>query len=1612
MVGPAAEAYIIMRADGTLIPRDVKSFAKKAGEGFGEEFSEAVDEEIEKAGKAGIKRFHQRLGKSIAEVDFKPLRKQGEGLDDMFERLTGRVEELFDSGHLGRGGAEKFIDSFEQWSAATKKVEQATERARIENDALARSTRDSADDSLLAARASLESAKARGKDQQAVESLGERLDALADKQREWMDRAVEAARTSDNWDPYIKKMGGMDKAMDALRRRTDEVRSSTGVYNNALAEAELSLGKYIEDVKVQIALDEEAADLKEKQTQAAKDKTKADRDAAEQTRKVNKAEEERLKGLGLMQRELDKVTDSNKKMLDSLIVKASVSGSWEKVTDHMIDMGDALDGTESRAKKLSVTVDTARERINYLREEGTLTSTSFDRLTSSLDDFHFSMSSSHGKRTEFIDDLDKMSDRIGRGFGKGARNDFVNLFGAMVGGISKFALTTPVRLFDNLSEAVGTTTSTFAKMTTPVTEGGEGFSKMASILPSLAKGIGTVATKGASGIVAIVGFSQAIGAMASAISLTGGLLTIFGRAVYLSVAAPLLAAVPALVSFGAGALVAGGAISKWADDSKPLKKALAGISNELEKVATKITPAMDGLAEFFGEKGQSVVRIFGDSVQNVLQDLYDKLDDPAMQKFYDAWSAYMPDIFESLGKSIGSFTTGLTAFFVPILPYAEKLANAIERAADRFSEWAQSSEGQNSIRDWMKNAWKTATDLWSGLQDIWGALGNIFGLADEEGGGFAAWIKDIGDRFEKWTGSEEGRESIKQWLKDAKKFGKDLKDVLAALGKAFDTLDSPAGREALSFFMDIFNGLAIGASAVAAGIDLVNRGVSALGGWLNENLYGFDASSGAAWGEEWKEEVEMWKGYVDNIEGWWDSAWKWVEDIDFTAMWEGFTTALSDWWSSIGTWFSERGTEIGDTVTGWFDIDWSGVWTSITEGVSSGWTSFTTWLSETGSDIADTVRGWFDIDWDNIWTDITAAIDNVLTTVGSTLGTVAGTVARWIINMPAMMQSGLQSAWDAITQWAADTWAAFETWAANTWTTITTWVSQLPGRIQSGLTSAYNAVVAWAESTWTEITTWATNTWTTITTWAAELPGRIQSGLASAATAIQTWAGETWTTFTTWVANIWTTFATWAAELPGQIGGAIQAGWDAVVAWGQGIGATIAEWWNGIDWAGIWENVRTGIANGITGIISWIGERASALVESFLTSLREALGIASPSQKMIEIMGYVGDGILNGLTAIPGKILSAVTSIATGIIDGIKTGLSTIGTVVGDKFTAAKDAVTSKATEIGSMVTSKFGEMPGKAKDALSSFGSKVGDRFEEGRSKAVAKATDLVSGAKTNLSKMGADASAALSNLPGKVTDRFESARSKAKSKASDLVSNAKTNLSKMGSSASSALSNLSSQIGNRFETAKNNAKSKANSLVSGAKSNLSRMGSSASSALSNLSSQIGSRFNTAKTNALNIAGQISSQVRSKMAGIPGLISGALSGVSNAISSPFQSAYNTVSRLLGQIRSAASSATSLASKIPGAGAVSGWFAEGGVISGPRVIGVGEAGPEAVVPLNRPLASVDPSVRWLSAIAQGMAVPGGGGGINIAAGAIQVVTPYADAGLVANRVLDDIVANF
>jgi hypothetical protein len=144
--------------------------------------------------------------------------------------------------------------------------------------------------------------------------------------------------------------------------------------------------------------------------------------------------------------------------------------------------------------------------------------------------------------------------------------------------------------------------------------------------------------------------------------------------------------------------------------------------------------------------------------------------------------------------------------------------------------------------------------------------------------------------------------------------------------------------------------------------------------------------------------------------------------------------------------------------------------------------------------------------------------------------------------------------------------------------------------------------------------------------------------------------------------------------------------------------------------------------------------------------------------------------------------------------------------------------------------------------------------------------------------------------------------------------------------------------------------------------------------------------------------------------------VSGAWSSIIGTVRGSVNTLIGIINGLLGPINAVIGAIKSLTGlsvpniKIPSLPKT----AVGGVFSGAQTRIIGEAGPEAVVPLTRDLSRVSPSVRGLAAFAQGKF----GGDqqptkqINVAAGAVQVMYSGVDPEIVGTSAMDRLVARF
>lgn len=200
------------------------------------------------------------------------------------------------------------------------------------------------------------------------------------------------------------------------------------------------------------------------------------------------------------------------------------------------------------------------------------------------------------------------------------------------------------------------------------------------------------------------------------------------------------------------------------------------------------------------------------------------------------------------------------------------------------------------------------------------------------------------------------------------------------------------------------------------------------------------------------------------------------------------------------------------------------------------------------------------------------------------------------------------------------------------------------------------------------------------------------------------------------------------------------------------------------------------------------------------------------------------------------------------------------------------------------------------------------------------------------------------------------------------------------------------------------------------------SRLGSLIAPVVGRAQSIMASVASAARAGASNLANAfrgIPGRIGSFLTGIPGAVRSALSGAADAARNAASDIVDAFRGLAGRIIAAVGHITLPTPTIHMPSIpklhIPGLTASGGLFNGAQMRIIGEAGPEAVVPLRRPLAQVDPAVRALSAIAQGLSVPQmADGGVStrptIDASGWQIVTAGTDARAVSIGVVNELAA--
>ena len=418
-----------------------------------------------------------------------------------------------------------------------------------------------------------------------------------------------------------------------------------------------------------------------------------------------------------------------------------------------------------------------------------------------------------------------IADRMAGMFGRGSRMDGIHYFGSVVGAVMKGvigAFSLVGKAIKGIMPLARSVADTFREGFSSAAAGASGFTKtMAGFASVGGRAFAAIASSGPAALLAIAAAAGAAVVALSVVTVVASILasaisalTALATALVGTIAAGLTAGV--LVLSGvlvAGAAAAGAlalAFTNLNDKQKALLKGsmepFVGTMKRIgQTMAREMAPAFETWGKNlnrFGRMMEPWAKSMGKAFGDAGKILTESFTGPGFQKLSTSLGVYLPGIIRKLSQATGDFLNGMAGMFSAIMPFVDRFATYLSDVAERFSEWANSAKGQNSISDFMERAWNSLKSFWGGLREFSGFLKDVLfnpatlkmgdGMFDSMRDSFAGFREDIKDG------------SLERWLEQGKVFGSALKDALSALADTFRTLSDSGTIDNIASSMRAF----------------------------------------------------------------------------------------------------------------------------------------------------------------------------------------------------------------------------------------------------------------------------------------------------------------------------------------------------------------------------------------------------------------------------------------------------------------------------------------------------------------------------------------------------------------------------------------------------------------------------------------------------------------------------------------------------------------------------------------------------------------------------------------------------------------------------------------
>jgi hypothetical protein len=389
--------------------------------------------------------------------------------------------------------------------------------------------------------------------------------------------------------------------------------------------------------------------------------------------------------------------------------------------------------------------------------------------------------------------IGKLGDGLGRAFGRGSRNDFLNFFGSMVRGLVGLLTLIPriVGMFIQLGQSIK-----YAFDETMRNTGSTFRAAMAAV-------IATLETAGAAAGAMAVGLGLivlVIGPLVSImLALAGAVSAIIGSLAF-GLTAALVAVGGALVPLIAGiGVVVAGFQSLDKAQKKVLENNFKPVVDQFKELgeiaADELFLDMAGNASVLAgvlEGMRPTVRGIARAIRGVFDEFVDGLQSPFFFQFMQAMEVFLPNAVRLIGEAFNNFFFGFLGFFQASAPLINRFLEWLLSISNQFREWTNSKAGRDEIRDFLRTAGDSAAALGQFLGDAVYFLGQLFTAGQGTGDSL---ILTLGDKLREWGDFiKENPDAIGKFFEDAQKTAEEVGRIVEEVGRLIDTLDSERTR--------------------------------------------------------------------------------------------------------------------------------------------------------------------------------------------------------------------------------------------------------------------------------------------------------------------------------------------------------------------------------------------------------------------------------------------------------------------------------------------------------------------------------------------------------------------------------------------------------------------------------------------------------------------------------------------------------------------------------------------------------------------------------------------------------------------------------------------------